>query len=266
MTGWLIAAVVGVLAAAAAYIPLRAPSPPLRAALAFLRGLAITLVVALVLNAPLGRPRVALPAVFVDASQSMGRENAPLWRAAWDSATRIRAESVRVFGDTVRAGDRDAPHSDPSSRVRAVVERTMATGHPVVLITDGEVQDSAALDGLTGGSRVIVLSRPPRHDMAIVSLDAPRAAVDGDSLSLRVSLASGAEGAAAGTLLLQLDQQVLGRWPVDAMSSWSERQVDTRVRVSGVQGPGVLRAVIASTGDAEPRNDSLSTAIEISRA
>ena len=265
---WLIASLVGLIAAAIAYLPLRAPSPPIRAALALLRAVALTLVIALLLDAPLGRPRPALPTVFVDASMSMARANAPLWRAAWDSARAIRAESVWVFGDTVRPGDPapGAAPTDMASRVRPVVERTMATGRPVVLITDGEVQDSAVLDGLTSGSRVIVLSRPPHRDAALVTMDAPRAAVDGDSLSVRVTLAAAAEGAAPGFVTLQLDQQALGRWPLEAMSAWGERQLDLRVRVTGARGSGILRTIVASAGDAEPRNDTLAASIEISRA
>jgi hypothetical protein len=224
------------------------------------------LAIALLLDAPLGRPRPALPWVFVDASMSMTRENAPLWSVAWDSARAIRSESVWVFGDTVRRGGRNSLPTDAATRVRPVVERTMVAGRPVVLITDGEVQDSNALDGLPSGSRVIVLARAPHRDAAIVTMDAPRAAVDGDSLSVRVTLGAGAEGAAAGTVSLNLDQQTLGRWPLEAMSPSGERQYDLRVRVGGVQGPGILRAIVASAGDAEPRNDTLAATIEISRA
>jgi hypothetical protein len=266
MTAWLIAAGLGAAAAILQYARLRAPSAARRVGLAVLRALALTLAIALLLDAPLGRPRPALPWVFVDASMSMGRENAPLWRAAWDSALAIRSESVWVFGDTVRRGDRNAPPTDAASRVRPIVERTMVTGRPVVLITDGEVQDSNALDGLSNGSRVLVLARTPHRDVAVVTMDAPRAAVDGDSLAVRVTLAAGAEGAAAGSVTMMLDQQTLGRWPLEPMSAWGERQYDLRVRASGVQGPGILRAIVASAGDAEPRNDTLAATIELSRA
>jgi hypothetical protein len=47
---------------------------------------------------------------------------------------------------------------------------------------------------------------------------------------------------------------------------WGERQYDLRVRASGVQGAGILRAIVSSAGDAEPRNDTLAATIEISRA
>jgi hypothetical protein len=271
MTLWLIAVGLGVAAAVLQYARMRAPSAAHRAALGALRAIALTLAVALLLDAPLGRPRPSLPSVFVDASLSMTRGNAPLWRIAWDSARAIRAESVWVFGDTVRPGTPDLTPSDAATRVRPVVERTMATGRPAVLITDGEVQDSSALDGLASGSRVIVFPRAPQRDVAVVTMDAPRAAVDGDSLSVRVTFAAGAEGAAAGSIVLQLDHQTLGRWPLEAMSAWGERQYDLRVRVTGAPGAGgggasVLRAIVGSPGDAEPRNDTLASTVEISRA
>jgi hypothetical protein len=268
MTLWLIAVGLGVAAAVLQYARMRAPSPAHRAALGVLRAIALTVAVALLLDAPLGRPRPSLPSVFVDASLSVTRGNALLWSMAWDSARAIRAESIWVFGDTVRPGSPDLAPADAATRVRPVVERTMATGRPAVLITDGEVQDSNALDGLASGSRVIVLPRTPQRDVAVVTMDAPRAAVDGDSLSVRVTLAAGAEGAAAGSIALQLDRQPLGRWPLEAMSAWGERQFDLRVRVTGMAGGGasVLRAIVGSSGDAEPRNDTLATTVEISRA
>jgi hypothetical protein len=266
VTPWLIAAAVGLAAAALQYLPLRAPSPARRAALAALRAVAIMILVALLLDAPIGRARPVLPSVFVDASLSMTRENAPLWQAALDTARGIRAESLWFFGDTVRPGNPEAPAADAISRVRPIVERTMATGRPAVVITDGEVQDSSVLDGLASGSRVIVLARPPRPDAAIVTMDAPRAAVEGDSLSTRVTLAAGAQGAAAGFVSLTLDDRPLGRWPLEAMSPWAERQFDLRVRAGGSQGASVLRAILTSPGDAERRNDTLTATIEISRA
>lgn len=266
MMPWFVAAVIGVVAAAISYGRLRAPSTAWRTGLAAFRAAALTLLLALLLDAPLGRPRRALPSVFVDGSISMTREAAQLASAAWDSARSIRPESIWVFGDTARLGERGALSTDAASRVRPVVERTMASGRPAVLITDGEVQDSSALDGLASGSRIIVLGRPQRPDAAIATMDAPRAAVEGDSLAIKLTLASGALGAAAGTVALTLDRLALGRWPVEAMSPWAERQLDLRVRAGGVQGVSILRAVISSPGDAEPRNDTLAATIELSRA
>ena len=269
MTDWLIAAAVGMITAALLYGRQRGAGPPLawRVALGALRAATVTLVVALLLDAPLGRAQPARPAVFVDASLSMTREGAGLARAAWDSAAAAGADSIWFFGDTIRGGDRESLPTDRATRVRPVVERTMASGRPAILITDGEVQDSSALDALVSGSRIVVLSREPKADGALMTMESPRAAVAGDSLDVRITVAGGARGAAPGSLTLTLGARELGRWPVQAMSPWAERQLEVRVRADGTtDGPEILRAVLTTPGDAEPRNDTLAATIELSRA
>lgn len=266
MTAWLIAAAAGLVAAALVYLPLRAPAPAWRAMLAAFRAAALALLVALLLDAPLGRARPARPAVFIDASLSMGREGAGLARVARDSARAAGGDSLWLFGDTVRAPGDASNATDPTSRLRPVVERSMAGGRPAVIVTDGEVADSIALESLVSGSRLVILQRPPRPDVAVASLDAPRAAVEGDSLDLVVTLTSGAQGAAAATLALMLDDAIIGRWPVEPMSPWSERRIERRVRAGNGSGVSLLRAVVSSPGDAEPRNDTLAAPIELARA
>src|SRR5213076_1297467 len=141
MIAWLVAAGVAATAAIVLFARVRGPSAPIRWALAVLRATAFGLVVALLLDAPISRARPTPPWVFVDASLSMRRNAAALWSVAWDSASAVRAESVWVFGDTVRRGERRMEPSDAASRLRPVVERTMVSGRPAVLITDGEVDD-----------------------------------------------------------------------------------------------------------------------------
>lgn len=267
MLSWLAAVVIGVAAAALQYVPVRSPAASRRGVLGALRALAITLVVALLLDAPLGPARAVPLSVFVDASMSMDRERAGLARAAWDSARRAGADSVWAFGDTLRPVSERPDATSAQTRVRGVVERTMTTGQPAILITDGEIQDASALDGFPSGSRVIVLAREPKRDVGIMGLEAPRAAVEGDSIAVRLTLAAGVQGAAAGTLTLALDDRMLGRWPFDAMSAWAERQVELRVHTGAAsQRVALLTASVASEGDAEARNDTLMATIEISRA
>jgi len=264
MAVWLVAVAAGVVAAIAQYARLGTPAPAARALLAALRFLAIALAVALLLDAPLGRPRPMPAAVYVDRSLSMTRGDTALGRAAADSARALAGDSLWAFGDSVRPDAMRA--ADVDTRVRGVAERSLATGTPAIIITDGELRDSSALDALASGSRLVVLPRRPHRDVAVASMDAPRAAVDGDSIGIRVTLMAGAEGSAAGQLSLQLGDRILGRWPVGAMSPWSERQVELRARASGPQGATVLRAIVTSAGDAEARNDTLAAAIEVSRA
>ena len=266
MTTWILAVAVGVAAALIQYGRAATPGGANRFALAALRALAVALIVALLLDAPVGRPRPQAPWVFVDASQSMTRGASALDSVAWDSAGAVAADSTFVFGDTLHSVDRAVRASQPATRLRDVVARTMAAGRPVVLITDGEVQDSSALDALPTGSRVVVLERPVQRDAALATLEAPRAAVEGDSLTARIIVRSGSAGAAAGAVTLSLGDRPLGRWTLDAMSPWSERQLDLRVRVAGARGMSALRAAVTTPGDVEPRNDTLSASIELSRA
>lgn len=267
MTYWLVAIVIGTLAAALQYAPVRAPSGARRAMLAAMRAIALAIAIALVFDAPLGRPRALQPVLFVDASLSMTREGATLMRTALDSARAAGSDTIYLFGDSVRASTSEARAEDAASRLRPIVERAMAVGRPAIVFTDGELRDSSALDAFTSGSRVVVLSRPEKSDAAVSGLEVPRAAVDGDSLVARIALSAGSLGAKPGTLTLLMGDRLLARMPIDSMSAWSERQVEMRARLSGAeQGPGVLRAVVATRDDGEPRNDTLSAAIEISRA
>src|SRR5688572_4518209 len=98
MSSWLIAIAIGALAAAIQYVRLRAPAGPRRALLATLRGIALAIAIALVLDAPLGRPQAVQPMVFVDASLSMSRDGGSLLRQALDSARAAGADSVFLFG------------------------------------------------------------------------------------------------------------------------------------------------------------------------
>jgi hypothetical protein len=135
-----------------------------------------------------------------------------------------------------------------------------------VIITDGELPDAAATADLVSGSRVVVLPRPATVDAAVATLDAPRAAVAGDTLEVRATIAAGGSPTPAGTLSLRLDERDLARVSVDAMSPWSERELVVRIPAAGEEGTRILRAIISIAGDAEPRNDTLGSALEVSRA
>src|SRR5438034_6227035 len=127
MTSWVVAVAIGLAVAGFQYGRQRAPSGVVRLALGALRAAAIALILALLFNAPLGRPRLARPWVFVDGSLSMTRGGSNLWKSAWDSARAVRGESTFVFGDTLAPGDATSAPTLSASRIRPVVERTMAT-------------------------------------------------------------------------------------------------------------------------------------------
>ena len=265
MTAWLLAAVAGLLAGGLQY---GARTTGMRSLLlALLRAAAVTILAALVLDAPIGRARALAPFAAVDNSASWARGgDSALWAEARRRAAAAGADSVFLFGDSVRAApsaETIRPPSDLASAVRPVVDRALAAGRPLAIVTDGEIDDPDALAALPAGSRVEVVARQPRPDAALLSLDAPRTALGGDTVEVRVGAVAGPAGARAGTLTLQLGGEVLARAPFDSLPAYGERTVSLRARVPARAEPAVLRAALATAGDAEPRNDSVAVAIEV---
>ncbi|HWJ21037.1 MAG TPA: hypothetical protein VNS52_01690 [Gemmatimonadaceae bacterium] len=238
-----------------------------------LRVLAGTLLAALLLDAPAGRRHASAPFAALDVSAS--------WLRAGDSAAygravravrAARADSIFLTGDSVRSGAPPAAPGDPASRARPAVERALAAGRSLVLVTDGELDDPEALAELPAGSRVEVVTPAPRADLAVISLEAPRASVRGDTIEVRIGLAAGARGSAAGTLQLTLRAvgdaapRVAATVPVDALAPFAERVVTARVPVTVPDGPALIGAVATAPGDAEPRNDSAAVSLDVAPA
>src|SRR5436190_1458755 len=187
MALWLFAAIVG-LAAAALQYGVRALTLRI-APLAALRALAVAIVVALLLGAPGGRSTPLTPEVALDASESWLRAapSCTVFRAALDSASRVGGTRLR-FGDSLRADGGSEPPTDHASRLRAVADRAAGAGTPVVVITDGELDDADALASLPRGSRAIVLHCPFAPDLALSAIDAPRSILAGDTITARLTV------------------------------------------------------------------------------
>src|SRR5215207_6677414 len=195
MALWLLAALAG-LAAAGLQYGARAIDP--RAApLALLRALVVTIVVALLLGAPGGRSTPLSPEIALDASESWTRaaSGCDAWRLALDSARRAGGGTRLRFGDSVRADGSAGAPEDRVSRLRPVADRAAGTGHPVVVITDGELDEADVLGSLPRGSRAIVLPCRGGPDLALATLDAPRTLLAGDTTTVRLTVSAGAAGA-----------------------------------------------------------------------
>ncbi len=263
---WLVAIAAGVLAAAFQYG--RLAFSQRTAPLALLRAVVVTLVVGLLLGAPAGRGQSLGAEVAVDGSESWlrGTSRCSRWRVALDSAARLGGRQWLRFGDSVRV-DRsaDAPY-DHASRVRPVVDRAAATGRPVILITDGELDDPDAVSELPPGSRTIVIPCSPAPDVGVATLEAPSTLLAGDTMAAQVTLMAGGAGGPAGHLQLKLDTNVVAEADYDALAPYGERPLALRGLVRGGERAAVLRAVIHGQGDVEPRNDTLGVGVEVSRA
>jgi hypothetical protein len=265
MSPWVLAIIAGIAVALAQYGARDWRSGPgLVAALA--RFIAVAIVVALIFDAPAAPPRSVSTWGALDVSQSMTRGDTALWRAARDTMRRASVESVFVFGDSARRGDSSSVPRDLATLLRPAVERALGAGHPLVVVTDGELDDPDAARTLPGGSRIIVLPHAARRDLAAASIDVPRAIVSGDTVEARIGLVAGGSGAASGTLSLWLDNKPVASTSIDSTAPFAERTVAMKTRLDGAAGPAVLRAVVSTVGDAEARNDTVAVAIDLSRA
>ena len=270
MSPWILAALAGLAFAFLQYagrdlrLGARAMLP------AVLRAVAITLLAALLLDAPAGRRKPLATWVALDASASWRRGgDTSAWRRAWGEVRATRPESLFLFGDSLRAlrgADSLTTPSDLASVARPAVERALGRGHPLVVVTDGELADPEALNELPAGSRVIVEPHRPGSDLAVSSLELPRAVVSGDTVELRVGLVAGASGSSPGTLAIVVGDASVLSVPVDALAPYAERALTVRARMEGREGPTVVRAIVRSPGDVEAHNDTLAMAIDLSRA
>jgi hypothetical protein len=147
-----------------------------------------------------------------------------------------------------------------------MVERALAAGRPLVVVTDGELDDPEALEALPRGSQVTVIARDPAPDAALLSLGAPRAVVSDDTLTATATIIAGAAGAEAGVVRLFVGERQVGQAPFAALEAGAELAVAVRGPVAGLQGATVVRVVVESPNDGEARNDTLAAPLDVSRA
>lgn len=267
MLTWLFAALLGLAIAFLLYF-LRERIGIVRALpLVLLRGVALTVLLALVLDAAAGRARSPEPLVALDVSKSWLRgSDAVRWRQAQDRVRALGADSLIVLGDSVRVRPLPEQPSDDASRVGPLVERALAAGRPVVLVTDGELQDASALASLPRGSRVEVIEATPSPDAAIVTIEAPRAVVSGDTAELAITVRAGSSGAPTRALQLTAGGRVLARVQIDSLAPDDERRTVIRTQIAAAEGPLLVTAALGGTADAEPANDTLGITMDVARA
>jgi hypothetical protein len=265
MSPWLIAILSGIVVAIVQYGARDLRSGP-NIASALLRIGAVALVVALILDAAASPSKPVPVWAALDVSVSMMRGDSTLWHAARDSVRAARPDSVLFFGDSARHSDSTSLPRDLSTQLRPAVERALGAGHPLVVVTDGELDDPDAARALPNGSRLIVLPHPAIRDVAVSAMDVPRAVVAGDSIEAHVTVAAGGAGARKVTLTLSLDGKPIATAPIDTLGAYAERVIPMKVRLEGSAGPAVLRAFVTAADDRERRNDTVAVAIDLSRA
>lgn len=214
-------------------------------------------------------PGGTAPVVLLDASLSMGAQPG-LWSQALDTARELaRGGVILRFGETVAAFDTAAPR-DGASRLAPALTAAAARGGPIVVVTDGAIDDRDALPSdLITRARVVVVGhgRPP--DAFVASVEGPHQVARGDTVRLRVTYGragSREPGAVASgaDLSIRLDGRALVSKRVTLPDSGS---VTTELTISGsrLTAPGwsLLTVGIQWAGDSEPRDDSRSFPIEV---
>jgi hypothetical protein len=271
MLRWSIAIAVALLIALGPLVVPGASRAVRRRALgaALLRALGLALVLALLLDAPAGRARPPRPFAAVDVSRSTARargEGALRDALAWARAS--GADSVFLFGDSLRPvpGGGASSATDDASRARPAVEQALAAGRALLVATDGELDDPDALRVLPAGSEVRLSPASTAPDLALAALTLPRAAVSGDTVDIEVTVVAGPAGARAGSLDVMLGDAAAGRVALEPLAAHATRTVTVRTRAPHGSGTVIVRAAARGDGDAEPANDTLRAALELSAA
>lgn len=237
---------------------------------ALLRATTIAALAALCLDAPAGRGALLKPYAALDVSASWGRaDDSAAYRSAIKRLNTIGADSVFLIGDSLRVGRVPVVPEDRRSRVRPAVERALAAGRPLVVITDGELDDPDALAELPAGSRIEVIPHGATRDGALTLLDAPRAAVAGDTIDVRATVMAGQGGAPQGRVGFSFGSPAAtpaASVVVEPLPAGGERTVSVRISVPAGEGPRAVRAVWSAVGDPEPHDDTLSVALDVSPA
>lgn len=196
-----------------------------------------------------GPPR--RPLVLLDASLSMSPPGGP-WVVARDSAARWG--DVRRFGDERAAGD-TLPTSGRSLLAPALAAAA-ASDRPVIVVTDGEIEDVPDIPAdLLARVSVRLFPRPARPDLALTRVTGPARVTAGDTIALEVEAeATGGATADSVTLGVMLRGKRLARRVLRL------RNGSARGRLafgSSALGPGehVLRVGLLEANDAEPRTD-----------
>lgn len=263
MLTWALALTLGLLLAALSYARLGSRAPTV---VVSLRALAGTLAAALLLDAPLAPARPLAPWVALDASASWTLGDSSAWLGAVssaDSALGAGADSMLLVGSAVRAGPPPPQPADLASRIGPLVEQARALGRPMVIITDGRLEDVERLDELPRGSQVVVPASAAVRDLGIAALEAPGGIVVGDTLEFRVLLRAGGAGADARSLRVTMGGREVATSRVDSLPAFGERELQLRVHVPALEGDQDL--VVALDGiDAVIANDRAEASLRVS--
>ncbi|HET8624478.1 MAG TPA: hypothetical protein VFM14_13025 [Gemmatimonadales bacterium] len=191
------------------------------------------------------------PLVLLDGSLSLSAAGGR-WREARETAQRLG--EVRQFGDET-SGDDSVPRRG-RSLLRPALAAAAASGRPVTVVSDGEIEDAAELPrDLMARASVRLFPRTPVPDVAITTVSGPARIAAGDSLTIDVDVQAYA-GAAPDSVTLAVElgdgRAVRRTVPLAAQGSARAR---LRMPSTGLGAGDHMLRITIPPGDAERRTD-----------
>jgi len=208
--------------------------------------------------------RAPRPLVLLDGSLSL-RAAGGRWQEARDSALRWGGGEMRVFGDERPGGDTATVRG--RSLLLPALEAGTESGRPVVIVTDGEIEDAADLPrDLLRTVAIRVFARRPMPDLAITRVDGPTRLATGDSLILEIEIRS-VGPTAPDSVRVELRD---GRGILAGRTVHPNPGATVRLTLRGgggrlEAGDHLLTVALANAGDAEPRDDARLIAVTVTR-
>ncbi len=206
----------------------------------------------LLLNAscPTVRPS-ARATVLLDASLSMQAAG-----GRWSEAVVLarRSGEVRLVGPPPG----DTTPSAGRSRLAAAVAAARGTGRPVLVVTDGEVEDADELSTESlQGPEIRVLPRRVVNDVALTRVEATTRLTPSDSLRIEIE-ASGSPATAAKRLELEVREgnRVWLRGNLQLDAGARARTILYGPLPPVAPGAHVLTVALRNAADSEPRDDA----------
>ena len=227
--------------------------------LAALRWATIAGLVLLAMNPPWpGAGQARPPLVLLDRSLSFGVRGGR-WTEARDSAAALAGADGRVLGFGATTGPvTDSEPGDGTTRLRDALATARAVGGPVVVVTDGEVADAAALPpGALDGVRLVVLRRDSAPGAAATGFRVPPLVHLGDTVPMVATIATwGGLPADSARLEVEFDGRRAVVQTVALPTSPATLQRTLAVPTAGLRpGDHVVALRIAVDGDPESQDD-----------
>lgn len=226
--------------------------------MAALRTAAMSTLALLLINPVISQdPQDGPPTVLLDASLSMGA-NGGKWEDALSAAREAVGDGVIIrFGSAPTPFDSNPP-ADGASRIQDALNIAHGRAGPIVVMTDGEVEDAGAIAGvLLEGVGVSVFPRDTQPNVALLDVEVAERVHESDSLSLSLVIGTwGALPSGSAELEIKVGDRVVQRRTVQLpQSPGVARRTVTLAPGRLTSGLNVLSVALHAEGDLEPRDD-----------